>query len=83
MTITSSFANIGWKTYIIYAILNASFTSIIYCFLVEAKERSLEEMDVIFATPGDSAKKEKRMPPDISIADSRRRLVSDFKEDLE
>ena len=80
MTIPSSFFNIGWKTYIIYAVLNASFIPIIYFFLVETKGRSLEEMDVIFATPGDPVKNEKRMPHDISIAGSRRRLGLDSED---
>jgi sugar porter (SP) family MFS transporter len=71
MTIPTSFKNIGWKTYIIYAVLNASFIPIIYFFLVETKGRSLEELDVIFAAPGDPVKNEKRMPHNLSIAEAR------------
>jgi hypothetical protein len=67
MTIPVSFSNLGWKTYIYYAVFNAVFVPIIYFFLVETKGRSLEELDVIFATPGDPVKNEKRMPKDISI----------------
>jgi len=33
MTIPASFANLGWKTYIIYAVFNACFVPIIYFFL--------------------------------------------------
>jgi len=33
MTIPASFANLGWKTYIIYAIFNACFVPVIYFFL--------------------------------------------------
>jgi hypothetical protein len=74
MTIPPSFANIGWKTYIIYAVFNASFIPIIYFFLVETKGRSLEELDVIFAAPGNPVKNEQRMPHNISIPEARRIL---------
>jgi MFS family permease len=77
MTIPPSFANIGWKTYIVYAVLNASFIPIIYFFLVETKGRSLEELDVIFAAPGNPVKNEQRMPHNISIAEGRRILGLD------
>jgi len=80
MTIPPSFVNIGWKTYIIYAVLNASFILIIYFFLVETKGRSLEELDAIFAAPGDPVKNEKRVPHDISIAEGRRILGLDDDE---
>lgn len=81
MTIPPSFANIGWKTYIIYAVLNASAIPIIYFFLVETKGRSLEELDVIFAAPGNPVKNEKKMPRNISLAEGRRILGLD--NDLE
>ena len=67
MTIPTSFAKLGWKTYIYYAVFNALFVPIIYFFLVETKGRSLEELDVVFATPGDPVKNEKRLPHDISV----------------
>lgn len=74
MTIPSSFANIGYKTYIVYAVLNATFIPIIYFFVVETKNRSLEELDVIFAAKGNPVKNEQRMPHDISIEEARRIL---------
>jgi sugar porter (SP) family MFS transporter len=77
MTIPPSFANIGWKTYIVYAVLNASFIPIVYFFLVETKGRSLEELDVIFAAPGNPVKNEQRMPHNISMAEGRRILGLD------
>lgn len=67
MTIPTSFANLGWKTYIYYAVFNAVFVPVIYFFLVETRKRSLKELDVIFATPGDPVKNEKRLEYDISI----------------
>lgn len=42
-------ANIGWKTYLVFAIFNASFLPIIYLFYPETAGRSLEEIDLIFA----------------------------------
>jgi hypothetical protein len=73
MTIPASFANLGWKTYVIYAIFNACFVPIIYFFLrmfflvmelmiAETAGRSLEDLDVIFAAGGNPVKVEKAMP---------------------
>ncbi|KAL1304386.1 hypothetical protein AAFC00_003386 [Neodothiora populina] len=42
-------ANIGWKTYLIFAIFNGCFLPIIYFFYPETAGRSLEEIDLIFA----------------------------------
>ena len=42
--------NIGYKTYIIFAILNAFWVPIIYLFFPETKGLELEEVDHIFAT---------------------------------
>jgi MFS family permease len=80
MTIPVSFATIGWKTYIYYAVFNAAFVPIIYFFLVETKGRSLEELDVVFATPGDPVKNEKRLPRHISVADARITLGLDVDD---
>jgi hypothetical protein len=77
MKIPPPFSNIDWKTYIIYAILNAIFIPIIYFFLVVTKGRSLEELDVIFAAPGDPVKNEQKMPHNISAAEARRILGLD------
>ncbi|KAL8823164.1 MAG: hypothetical protein Q9191_006114 [Dirinaria sp. TL-2023a] len=42
-------SNIGWGTYLFFAIVNACFIPIIYFFYPETKRRSLEEIDIIFA----------------------------------
>jgi hypothetical protein len=42
--------NIGWKTYIIFAILNACWVPVIYVFYPETKGLELEDVDRIFAT---------------------------------
>ena len=42
-------ANIGWGTYLFFAIVNASFLPIIWWFYPETAKRSLEEIDIIFA----------------------------------
>lgn len=41
--------NIGWKTYIIFAILNATWVPIIYFFFPETKGLELEDVDSLFA----------------------------------
>lgn len=81
MTIPVSFRDLGWKTYIYYAVFNALFVPIIYFFLVETKKRSLEELDVIFAMAGDPVKNEKRLPQDIPIEQAKMQLGLDINSD--
>lgn len=42
-------ANIGWGTYLFFAVVNACFLPFIHIFYPETKQRSLEEIDLIFA----------------------------------
>ncbi|KAF2846212.1 general substrate transporter [Plenodomus tracheiphilus IPT5] len=42
-------SNIGWGTYLFFAVVNACFLPFIYFFYPETKQRSLEEIDLIFA----------------------------------
>ncbi|CCM04837.1 uncharacterized protein FIBRA_07030 [Fibroporia radiculosa] len=44
-----SFNDISWRTYIVFAALNAFIIPIVYFFFPETAGRSLEDMDVIFA----------------------------------
>ena len=41
--------NIGWGTYLFFAVVNACFLPVIYFFYPETANRSLEEIDIIFA----------------------------------
>ncbi|CAJ2505896.1 Uu.00g000260.m01.CDS01 [Anthostomella pinea] len=41
--------NIGWGTYLFFAIVNACFLPVIWFFYPETAKRSLEEIDIIFA----------------------------------
>ncbi|KPM46120.1 hypothetical protein AK830_g403 [Neonectria ditissima] len=41
--------NIGWKTYIIFAVLNATWVPIIFLFFPETKGLELEDVDRLFA----------------------------------
>lgn len=43
-----AFANIGYQTYIIFAVINAAMVPSVYFFFPETAGRSLEEMDEIF-----------------------------------
>ena len=43
-----SFSSIGYKTYIIFAVINAFIFPVVYFFYPETAYRSLEEMDTIF-----------------------------------
>jgi sugar porter (SP) family MFS transporter len=42
-------SQIGWGTYLLFAVLNALFFPVIYFFYPETSGRSLEEIDLIFA----------------------------------
>ncbi|KAA1466224.1 general substrate transporter [Dentipellis sp. KUC8613] len=44
-----SFQNISWRTYIVFACLNALLIPVVYLFFPETAGRSLEDMDLIFA----------------------------------
>ncbi|KAM6528982.1 hypothetical protein FALCPG4_009934 [Fusarium falciforme] len=47
-----STTNIGWRTYIIFTVLNLSFIPIIYFFFPETSGISLEALDFLFEHPG-------------------------------
>jgi hypothetical protein len=42
--------NLQWKTYVMFAVFNAAMIPSVYYFFPEPKGRSLEELDVIFAS---------------------------------
>ena len=48
MVTPPAFANIGYKTYVIFAVINAFMFPCVYFFYPETAYRSLEEMDEIF-----------------------------------
>ena len=45
--------NIGYRTYIIFAVLNAVWVPIIYLFFPETKGLELEDVDRLFAKGGE------------------------------
>ncbi|KAM6509636.1 hypothetical protein FALCPG4_017285 [Fusarium falciforme] len=47
-----AFANIGWKTFIIFAVLNACFLPMVYCFYPETKGIELEDIPLLFVKGG-------------------------------
>ncbi|CAL3972740.1 hypothetical protein PZA11_004220 [Diplocarpon coronariae] len=49
-----SFASIGYRTYVVFAVVNASIFPVVYLFYPETAYRSLEEIDTIFrkTSPG-------------------------------
>jgi len=49
MVVPLMITSIGWGTYLFFACTNACFIPIIYFFYPETKQRSLEEIDLIFA----------------------------------
>ncbi|KXX73185.1 Sugar transporter STL1 [Madurella mycetomatis] len=51
-----AFENIGYQTYIIFAVINAFMVPCVYFFYPETAYRSLEEMDNIFHKVGDGWK---------------------------
>ncbi|KAK4138983.1 MFS general substrate transporter, partial [Trichocladium antarcticum] len=51
-----AFNNIGWRTYVIFAVINAFMVPCVYFFYPETAYRSLEEMDSIFHKVADGWK---------------------------
>ncbi|KAG2339173.1 general substrate transporter [Suillus weaverae] len=49
MVVGPSFNNISWRTYIVFAALNAAIVPVVYFFFPETGGRSLEDLDVVFA----------------------------------
>ncbi|KUI61540.1 Sugar transporter STL1 [Cytospora mali] len=47
-----SFANIGWRTFIIFAVLNAFFIPMVYLFYPETKGLELEDIPLLFKRGG-------------------------------
>ncbi|CAN8101721.1 unnamed protein product [Discula destructiva] len=47
-----SFANIGWRTFIIFAVLNAFFIPMVYFFYPETKGIELEDIPLLFVKGG-------------------------------
>ncbi|KAG9254411.1 uncharacterized protein F5Z01DRAFT_636488 [Emericellopsis atlantica] len=45
-----AFANLGYKTYVMFAVFNAAILPCVYFFFPEPRGRSLEELDIIFAS---------------------------------
>jgi len=50
LTIHSAIANIAWRFYIIFAVLNFAWFPIVWFFYIETKGLSLEEVDLMFKT---------------------------------
>ncbi|KAE8153679.1 general substrate transporter [Aspergillus avenaceus] len=47
-----AFENIGWKTFVIFAVLNAVFIPMVYFFYPETKGLELEDIPLLFAKGG-------------------------------
>lgn len=45
-------ANIGWKTFVIFAVLNAAFFPMVYFFYPETRGLELEDLPLLFAKGG-------------------------------
>jgi hypothetical protein len=50
---TASIKNIGWRTYIIFAVFNTCWVPIIYFFYPETKGLQLEDVDRLFSKTDD------------------------------
>lgn len=75
-----AFANIEWRTYIIFAVINAAMVPSVYFFFPETAGRSLEEMDEIFhktTGPFDCVKIARELP---HRYDKRGKLLIDYND---
>ncbi|GAB7324710.1 hypothetical protein MBLNU13_g08573t1 [Cladosporium sp. NU13] len=64
--------NIGWRTYIIFAVLNATWVPIIYFFFPETKGLALEDVDKLFAPEGIMDAMRDQKVPDVETFEVRR-----------
>ncbi|KAF2718202.1 general substrate transporter [Polychaeton citri CBS 116435] len=82
-----AFANLGYQTYIIFAVFNAAIIPCVWWFFPEPKGRSLEELDVIFASAhadGDNPVKRARDMPHLEDSQLEAELMKYFSvEDVE
>jgi hypothetical protein len=75
-----AFANIGYQTYIIFAVINLAMVPSVYFFFPETAGRSLEEMDEIFhktTGPFDVVRIAKELPHRF---DKRGELLIDYED---
>ncbi|KAM3414864.1 hypothetical protein BST61_g10007 [Cercospora zeina] len=80
-----AFATLGYQTYIIFAVLNTAIIPCVYLFFPEPKGRSLEELDVIFASAhadGVSPVKRARDMPKLEDSALEAELVKYFGGDV-
>ncbi|CAK7203010.1 hypothetical protein SEUCBS139899_005737 [Sporothrix eucalyptigena] len=82
-----AFHNIGWRTYIVFAVFNAAIIPVVYLFYPETMGRSLEEMDLIFAKSTgwlDTVRKAKTMPRHFGKnGEVLRDMLPEVREELE
>jgi len=57
MITPTTIANLQWKTYLIWMCTSFSFVPLIYFCYPETKNLTLEEIDLLYSTPGKSARK--------------------------
>lgn len=75
--------NIGWRTYIVFMCLLASFCPIIYFFYPETSNLGLEEIDLIFlpeSMGGLNGNARIRMTPEMAATSLRRRSIGEKPE---
>lgn len=81
-----AFANLGYQTYIIFCIMNAAIIPAVYFYFPEPRGRSLEELDVIFASAhadGVSPVKRAKDMPKLEDRQLEAELVKYFGGDIE
>ncbi|KAF2212746.1 hypothetical protein CERZMDRAFT_40536 [Cercospora zeae-maydis SCOH1-5] len=81
-----AFATLGYQTYIIFAVLNMAIIPCVYFFFPEPKGRSLEELDIIFASAhadGVSPVKRAKQMPKLENNALEAELVKYFGGDIE
>lgn len=78
-----AFENIGWRTYIIFAVFNFAAMPVIFFFFPETRGRSLEEIDLIFSESSsifDAVSKSKTMEKHF---DSKGNMTRSLAQDVE
>ncbi|KAK2671711.1 Sugar/inositol transporter [Fusarium oxysporum f. sp. vasinfectum] len=71
--------NIGWRTYIIFTVLNFTFIPIIYLFFPETSGISLESLDYLFDYPGAENEADATIGKSTEPWDSKPNVVADVE----
>ncbi|KAK4940023.1 hypothetical protein LTR10_019760 [Elasticomyces elasticus] len=83
MIVPVAFNNIGWRTYIIFAVTSLASLPIVYFLYPETRGRSLEEIDLIFSSSSSLLQAVKLSKTSERHFDNKGRMIKSLAQDVE